>query len=1077
MVFTTDTLARASFKKLQGLSHSEASKDPANESEASQITIAAQEIFGEILPTDPDVAVVDGYAAFVTLGLTIDASSNGKSYQASIATVAGTGLSGKTNPRTGTVYQDADRVGYLIPPQFGTQYRGVVYNNGTEVPPLSAEDWFLDYRSGIVTSENDLGLVNGTLDGYVYVGDFVSDKLVDLLLWSSIGSDITNSNAGEVLIANGISAPSTGVNSEAYGAGATAADNAVSIGSNSVAAANSIAIGRTVIAGANEFVAGDSNMNITDVYFGEGSLDATPAEYTIHGTGGTGIDIVGGDLNLAGGRSTGAGLGGSLVLQTSPASVSGSGVNLLVDRVTVGTTGLLTASFGISAPSSGTSSEAYGSGATATISDSIALGNGAGATAARALAVGRGASATGDNATAIGAFSSAGVSGIAIGRAANAAANSIAIGQSTASANEFVAGNATVPINNVYFGDGVTDATPTAYTINGSGGLGTDITGGNITVAGGRGTGSGAGGSIIFQTADGGTTGAALNALATAMTILDNGNVGIGETTPATDLHLTGTTARKIRIDLNDTSVANDQDYGILEWHGNNAVSGVKVYSEIKTAANASLGTIGQTDMAFSISTTSGLTEIMRLESTGRINLKNVVGTTLRFDLDDTTVSDGQAYGIIEWFGNDASTSASGIRARINGLASPVDGSLGATDISFETTAAGSTTLSEVMRLSKDGYVGIGTSDPAAMLHLSSLASTYVSTIRLEDTDTTTVAEQALGRIEFATQDTSNVGVAAKIEARATGTAANSEINFHAGSATTLRHIMKVGAESVAIAHNNTLPVVSASVPLTIGTDAGNGSRGYIVLNNNTIPAFGEQGVLSMKQHDGGQHYLWVDNSGSPGVLRIHTALPDSSSDIAGTVVGTQTFTGFHFYPTNAVVDNDNDDGYDGYLAIGDAVRLVDGYVARSSAAEQGDVIGLFTGMTSNYNNSLTNECNIPDTYWEEELGSDGYYYGPDASKNGILYSAGTPLSLAGVASLGDARDFSITSGLDGFSVCDEGGPIVSGDLLCSSSIYGYLMKQSDDLLHSYTAGKALESVSFGVSGKAVGVYGYLYCG
>ena len=54
---------------------------------------------------------------------------------------------------------------------------------------------------------------------------------------------------------------------------------------------------------------------------------------------------------------------------------------------------------------------------------------------------------------------------------------------------------------------------------------GTDIAGTATTIKGGAGTGTGAGGSIVFQTADGGSTGSSVNSHATAMTITDDGNV------------------------------------------------------------------------------------------------------------------------------------------------------------------------------------------------------------------------------------------------------------------------------------------------------------------------------------------------------------------------------------------------------------------------------------------------------------------------------------------------------------------------------------------------------------------------
>jgi len=51
---------------------------------------------------------------------------------------------------------------------------------------------------------------------------------------------------------------------------------------------------------------------------------------------------------------------------------------------------------------------------------------------------------------------------------------------------------------------------------------GTNTAGKTLTISGGEGTGTGAGGSIIFQTADGGGTGSSVNPLATALTIADD---------------------------------------------------------------------------------------------------------------------------------------------------------------------------------------------------------------------------------------------------------------------------------------------------------------------------------------------------------------------------------------------------------------------------------------------------------------------------------------------------------------------------------------------------------------------------
>ena len=74
-------------------------------------------------------------------------------------------------------------------------------------------------------------------------------------------------------------------------------------------------------------------------------------------------------------------------------------------------------------------------------------------------------------------------------------------------------------------------------TLHGIDGSGTDVAGTNLTFQAGAGTGSGAGGSIIFQTADGTTSGTGVNSFSSVMTIADDGAVTI-----AGDLTVNGTT-------------------------------------------------------------------------------------------------------------------------------------------------------------------------------------------------------------------------------------------------------------------------------------------------------------------------------------------------------------------------------------------------------------------------------------------------------------------------------------------------------------------------------------------------------
>jgi len=74
-------------------------------------------------------------------------------------------------------------------------------------------------------------------------------------------------------------------------------------------------------------------------------------------------------------------------------------------------------------------------------------------------------------------------------------------------------------------------------TLHGIDGSGTDVAGTDLTIQAGAGTGAGAGGSILFQTADGATSGTGVNSFTTAMTIADDGAVTI-----AGNLTVNGTT-------------------------------------------------------------------------------------------------------------------------------------------------------------------------------------------------------------------------------------------------------------------------------------------------------------------------------------------------------------------------------------------------------------------------------------------------------------------------------------------------------------------------------------------------------
>ena len=108
-------------------------------------------------------------------------------------------------------------------------------------------------------------------------------------------------------------------------------------------------------------------------------------------------------------------------------------------------------------------------------------------------------------------------------------------GASTLLANAILTGNTTSAIQaetDLLFASNVMYPTATAHNVAGkvltisagdtTAGTTNNIAGGALTLQGGQGKGSGAGGDIIFQTANAGSSGSSINSLATALTISDD---------------------------------------------------------------------------------------------------------------------------------------------------------------------------------------------------------------------------------------------------------------------------------------------------------------------------------------------------------------------------------------------------------------------------------------------------------------------------------------------------------------------------------------------------------------------------
>ena len=194
---------------------------------------------------------------------------------------------------------------------------------------------------------------------------------------------------------------------------------------------------------------------------------------------------------------------------------------------------------------------------------------GIGADTAAGYAVAIGGNTTGGHEIAIGVGAgTAGAESIAIGRQATANyRGSIALGYSTdtTAQGQFVVSTATGGIYDVYIGGGVTHTAPVNTTYNATGGSGTDINGGQLIFAGGKPTGSGDGGDIIFKTAAPGASGTTLRSLSERMRITDDGNIGINGSSPVATLQVNGSF---MLVDGNQSNgyVLTSDNNGLASW-------------------------------------------------------------------------------------------------------------------------------------------------------------------------------------------------------------------------------------------------------------------------------------------------------------------------------------------------------------------------------------------------------------------------------------------------------------------------------------------------------------------------------
>ena len=288
-----------------------------------------------------------------------------------------------------------------------------------------------------------------------------------------------------------------------------------------------------------------------------------------------------------------------------------------------------------------------GNSASATLGG-IAIGQGASATQGTSLGAFSSSSnggvaiygtATGFNSVAVGGTSSTNAfSSVVIGDRGSANnGNSIAIGllSTTTAVNQLVIGGNDVSngygINDVYIGSGVRNASKLAgkdVTYNGSGaGDSSNMAGGNIRIAGGKGTGTGTPGSVIFSTSSDTTSGTALQTLKERARITPIGNLLINRQSQSGF----DTT---YRLDVNGSMIARGDLSSVSYWVPNGyAIRGANAGGTFYIDGDSSL--TGNIQYRASLHTFNGTINCSTINSSGNIkssgnnNIIEVEGTVV----------------------------------------------------------------------------------------------------------------------------------------------------------------------------------------------------------------------------------------------------------------------------------------------------------------------------------------------------------------------------------------------------------------------------------------------------------------